>query len=202
MDEFSDFIYEAPNALAEDKCKYLIQYFEDNKNLHGHGVVGNNTVNKNVKNTTDVILNPNTTNDPKIHEIIAHINELFDIHTNIYFTKLKILYNVDAPKFFTTTYKMQKYYTNQGFFRNHTDFNAWSPGGTTADSGYRVFAYMFYLNTVDEGGTTSFFNHQSIKPDVGKLLFFPAEWFFMHGGNIPTSNDKYIITGCFNILNR
>jgi hypothetical protein len=201
MNEFSNFIYEAPNALDEDKCKYLIQYFEDNKHLHGDGMVGNYTVNRNIKYTTDIMFDPGTTNDPKINKIITHINQLFDIHTNIYFTKLKTLYNIDVPKFFTSTYKMQKYYTNQGFFRNHTDFNAWSPGINSARSGYRIFAYMFYLNTVDEGGTTSFFNHQSIKPEVGKLLFFPAEWFFMHGGNIPISNDKYIITGCFNISN-
>lgn len=196
MNEFSNFIYEAPNALDPDKCKYIIQYFENHENLHGLGTVGNFTVNKNVKNSTDLVFDRTNTNDPEITNIINHINELFDIHTNIYFTKLKTLYNIDIPKFYTKTYKVQKYYKNQGFFKNHTDFNAWS-GGTHGSAGYRVFAYMFYLNTVDEGGNTSFFNHQSIKPEVGKLVFFPAEWFFMHIGNIPISNDKYIITGCF-----
>jgi hypothetical protein len=54
---------------------------------------------------------------------------------------------------------------------------------------------MWYLNDVNEGGETLFFEKYSIKPQKGKIVIFPAEWFFQHKGKIPISNDKYIITG-------
>jgi hypothetical protein len=197
MNEFSNFIYETSNVLDEDKCKYIIQYFEENEHLQVDGTVGAGTIKKHLKSSSDLSLIMTQTNDPEITNIINHMHQLFDIHTNIYFTKLKTLYDIDIPKFYNTTYKVQKYYKNQGFFRNHNDFNAWCCNGIQQPAGYRLFAYIFYLNTVDEGGTTSFFNHQTVKPEVGKLIFFPAEWFFMHGGNIPISSNKYILTGCF-----
>jgi hypothetical protein len=34
-----------------------------------------------------------------------------------------------------------------------------------------------------------------VKPEAGKLLFFPATWTYPHRGMMPISNDKYIITG-------
>ena len=30
---------------------------------------------------------------------------------------------------------------------------------------------------------------------MGKLLIFPATWTYMHRGNVPISEDKYIVTG-------
>ena len=50
------------------------------------------------------------------------------------------------------------------------------------------------LNNVEEGGETLFEDFK-IKPMEGLLLFFPATWTYPHSGAMPTSNDKYIITG-------
>ena len=36
-----------------------------------------------------------------------------------------------------------------------------------------------------------------IKPKKGRLLIFPSTWTYIHGGNTPISNDKYIVTGWF-----
>jgi hypothetical protein len=60
---------------------------------------------------------------------------------------------------------------------------------------YRVFTYLWYLNTVTEGGETEFWGSYKIKPEAGKLILFPACWTFPHTGKMPISNDKYIITG-------
>ena len=60
----------------------------------------------------------------------------------------------------------------------------------------RIITFLWYLNTVEEGGETEFFNGRiSIKPEKGKLLLFPSTWTYIHRGNMPISNDKYILTG-------
>ena len=53
---------------------------------------------------------------------------------------------------------------------------------------------FFYLNTVEEGGETSFPNlEMKIKPKQGSVLCFPPLWMYPHLGEQPISNDKYII---------
>ena len=54
---------------------------------------------------------------------------------------------------------------------------------------------MFYLNDVKEGGETEFYHQKiKIKPKAGTLVLFPAGFTHTHKGNMPISNDKYIIT--------
>jgi hypothetical protein len=60
----------------------------------------------------------------------------------------------------------------------------------------RLLTFIWYLNTVENGGETEFFNGRiKIKPEKGKLLLFPSTWTYNHKGNIPISSDKYIVTG-------
>jgi len=54
---------------------------------------------------------------------------------------------------------------------------------------------LWYLNDVECGGETEFFGNYTIKPEAGKLVFFPSEWFFPHSGKKPVSNNKYVIAG-------
>jgi len=87
-----------------------------------------------------------------------------------------------------TGYKIQHYRKNEGHFTWH--FDALGPGGWD-----RQLAVIIYLNTVDEGGETSFYRQDlKIKPVAGDGLFFPTFWTHMHCGEIPKSGDKYIIS--------
>jgi 2OG-Fe(II) oxygenase superfamily len=87
-----------------------------------------------------------------------------------------------------TGYKIQHYGKNEGHFKWH--FDALGPGGWD-----RQLAVIIYLNTVDEGGETSFYRQDlKIKPVAGDALFFPTFWTHMHCGEIPRSGDKYIIS--------
>ena len=52
------------------------------------------------------------------------------------------------------------------------------------------------MNDIEEGGETYFYNGK-VKPEAGKLILFPATWTYNHKGNMPKSDDKYIITGWF-----
>jgi hypothetical protein len=65
----------------------------------------------------------------------------------------------------------------------------------------RLLTFIWYLNDVTDGGETEFINGK-IKPKTGKLLIFPSSWNYYHKGNMPLSNDKYIITGWIGIPNK
>ena len=59
----------------------------------------------------------------------------------------------------------------------------------------RAMAFTIYLNDVEEGGETEFL-YQSIrvKPKTGRIVIWPAGFPFVHRGNSPISNEKYLIT--------
>ena len=63
------------------------------------------------------------------------------------------------------------------------------------DALHRIMLFMFYLNDVEEGGETDFFyQNVSVKPKAGRMVIAPAYFTHTHRGNIPVSNDKYILT--------
>lgn len=63
------------------------------------------------------------------------------------------------------------------------------------DALHRMLLFMYYLNDVDEGGETEFFYQgRVIKPKAGRMVIAPGYFTHTHRGNIPTSNDKYILT--------
>lgn len=63
------------------------------------------------------------------------------------------------------------------------------------DALHRVLLFMFYLNDVEEGGETEFYyQNRSISPKAGRMVIAPGYFTHTHRGNIPISNDKYILT--------
>mgnify|MGYP006089659835 FL=1 len=61
---------------------------------------------------------------------------------------------------------------------------------------HRVFAWMTYLNDVEDGGATHFPHYDlTVQPEAGKTLIWPAEWNHAHAGQVLNSGVKYIITG-------
>ena len=85
-------------------------------------------------------------------------------------------------------YQIQKYIKYDGFYVWHNDVSIKN------QLSERIITFIFYLNDIEEGGETLFYNGK-VKPEAGKLLLFPATWTYNHKGNMPKSNDKYIITG-------
>lgn len=63
------------------------------------------------------------------------------------------------------------------------------------DALHRILLFMFYLNDVEEGGETDFYYQDlSIRPKAGRMVIAPAYFTHTHRGQIPRSNDKYILT--------
>jgi hypothetical protein len=87
-----------------------------------------------------------------------------------------------------SNYKIKMYEKGKGLFKWH--FDALGPGAWS-----RQLALIIYLNDVSEGGETAFyFQQMKVKPEAGFGILFPPFWTHMHCGNVPVSNDKYIIT--------
>lgn len=60
---------------------------------------------------------------------------------------------------------------------------------------HRILLFMYYLNDVEEGGETDFYYQDlSIRPKRGTMVIAPAYFTHTHRGNVPISNDKYILT--------
>ena len=67
----------------------------------------------------------------------------------------------------------------------------------------RCAVWSVYLNDVKEGGETEFlYQNIRVKPKEGSLLIFPANYTYMHRGNPPLKDAKYIITGWFEMLHQ
>lgn len=80
-------------------------------------------------------------------------------------------------------------------------YHAWHYEAADASSNDRFAVFTLYLNDVEDGGETEFL-HQSVrvKPSMGELCFFPAQYTHIHRGNPPLKETKYIITGWFNYM--
>lgn len=63
----------------------------------------------------------------------------------------------------------------------------------------RTLAFLWYLNTVEEGGETVFpVLGTRVAPKAGRLLMMPPHWMFEHVGEAPVSTDKYVLTSYLN----
>ena len=177
------------NLENNQLCKEITDFFENNKSLQKPGSSGRG-LNLKIKKTTDITIIPNDLKNPKFGIFKQYINELhkcfLDYQNQWHFLKTMIK-KVDIP-----TFNIQKYLRGDHFASVHSE-------RTTLSTLHRLFAWMTYLNDVEDGGQTNF-NHYGIKikPEIGKTLIWPAEWTHAHTGEILKGGTKYIITGWMN----
>lgn len=87
----------------------------------------------------------------------------------------------------------QKYACGEGGYPYWHSENYPQQGST--DALHRNLLFMFYLNDVSNGGETEFYyQDKKIRPKQGRMVIAPSGFTHTHRGNIPQSNDKYILT--------
>ena len=202
----NSFIREYKNSLSTELCHEIIQLFENEDENNKHAGCTVSGVDTNIKHTLDYCIYDRKTMNCK-NDLWMNIDNLLyselQNKLSLYITELnnEFLSNPDISynNFFKQTFltdtgfMIQKYTKNVGKYVYHTD-NYFD----NVLMRERVITYLWYLNDVDVGGTTEFLGGSyEIKPEKGKLIFFPSCWCFPHRGNMPISNDKYIITGWF-----
>ena len=130
--------------------------------------------------------------------ITAYVNKYKILGVNALDTDKELILTVDdirsrvRPLF---PDQLQKYKKSEGHY------NAWHcewSGNPQQPSIMRTLITMLYLNDVDEGGHTQFYNQNlNIQPKAGRLALFPAYFTHTHRGQTPISSDKYIITSMY-----
>ena len=174
------------NLENNNLCSNIINFFESNKDLQIPGASGLG-VDIKIKKTTDIVVKPIDLKNKKFEVLKKYIEELhkcfFDYQNQWPFLKT-MLKTVYIPSF-----NIQRYEKGDHFSSLHSE-------RTSLNTLHRLFAWMTYLNDVDDGGKTNF-NHYGlkIKPEIGKTLIWPSEWTHAHKGEILKSGKKYIVTG-------
>jgi len=107
----------------------------------------------------------------------------------------------DVEKIVTSGYRIKKYNKNSGYYNYHSDpawaevslgENRWRVGEGEYLSNIRFLSVIMYLNTVDDGGETTFpLIPIKIKPVKGRVAVFPTHWTYLHKAEPPMSSDKY-----------
>jgi hypothetical protein len=191
------FIVEFKDTLTPELCEKIIRRYEDEKDKHA-GVTSSG-LNTAIKDSTDYRIRLNT-NSELWKDVDVELYNILKIYLVQYIDSLnRQFYPDDDYRFFKkhilseNGFQLQKYTKNTGKFVYHHDFSA-----DYQRYRHRVIVYLWYLNTVDEGGETEFLGGKySVRPERGKLILFPATWTYPHMGKMPISDDKYIITGWF-----
>jgi hypothetical protein len=194
------YIYTNSHSINKELCIKIINMFE--KEDSKYDGITQSGLNKNVKDTTDYIIDNKDKKWSKIHNYLKeelhrnlkiyldnlNKNPIFDDKDEIY---RKYSY-FNGSTMMSKTFMVQKYKKQEGRYIFHHDYTGEINNNNMK---YRTITYLWYLNNVEEGGETEFSNNIKIKPEQGKLLLFPATWSYVHRGKMPISDDKYILTG-------
>ena len=174
------------NIENDELCKNIISFFQNNTNLHFQGM---SAAGKNLqsKNRTDISIRPDYLKDEKFALLKEYINELHKCYLD-YLKQWPFLKRM-ASKMDIGPFNIGEYLPGGHFGNVHSE-------RTSINTLHRLFAFMTYLNDVEDGGETKFSHYDiSIKPEIGKTIIWPAEWTHAHTGEILNSGKKYIITG-------
>ena len=169
-----------PKMFSKEECTGLIEWFEilDESNqlvqtkLEGHREFDEANLNDFREQTLKMQLD---------------VYKRFDDILEKYKQDVKIHEKALPEKSVWEELRIKRYRSGRGNFLDHVDVG-------DSISARRFLVFFVYLNDVAEGGGTEFPELDlTISPECGKLLVFPSIWTFLHRGNIPISNDKYIL---------
>lgn len=189
------YIVQYKHSLSEHVCKSIISKFNASTCKQDGVTIGG--LNKSIKDTSEVYINFGDPDWAEIENILHKelSSKVSDYYFNVYNHvddngNVTVLLNKEKILTDNKCFQIQKYDTCKGFYKYHSDNLIDYKNQRT-----RHITFIWYLNTVEEGGQTEFWGHYKIKPETGKLVIFPACWTYPHTGLMPISNDKYIITG-------
>jgi hypothetical protein len=199
------FIHRKYNLLSKDECIEFIDKFEKSslkiigksyKIENGEYIVMSDEemLKRKSKKSTDICFSRDFLDDEIAlnegwGELLENLHDrLFDALDEY---QSMFEYSETTNKIELQSYNLQKYLPNEGFYRWHCENPGFPPEIR------RCFAWMIYLNDVDDGGTEFLYQTHTEKAEVGKFVMWPAWWTHMHRGQISETKTKYILTGWF-----
>jgi len=180
--ESGSFIFECNNALPDFICDDVVARFETDSANHYQGRVGSEMLkNTSLKKTTDLA--------------ITGKDNWQDVHNNLFRSLSLALqsfrtnypYFTDLKRFRDLGYNVQRYQAGE--------YYDWHVDADSPPLAERQLVAIWYLNDVEQGGTTDFY-HQgiSVTPSKGKLILFPPFWTHQHRAATVEQGVKYIAT--------
>jgi prolyl 4-hydroxylase len=179
MINLNDLIQIHDDVLDPELCSRFIQTFDDNTEYHE--VIDNDKKPSFTQlNITELSKNSESTNS--IHKLILSKTLEYKVK---YYESIDVRVFPDKNNF--EYFRIKKYNNNgEDFFDTHVDI-------MDHESSRRYLSFLYYLNDVEQGGET-IFQDLTIHPKCGRLVIFPPMWMYPHRGNIPISDNKYILT--------
>jgi len=163
-------------TISEKICDELLDYYKNNNEYKFER--------PDIKNTKEVHFFNDSNNT---------IIKVFFKNLAVCAKKYLDKYNIKDSVTTSITNKIQHYKPKTGFDWLHYE----------RDTKYknRQLVYMLYLNTVnDKGGTEFPFQNITLSANKGKLVIWPAEFTHPHKGIVSPTEEKYIVTGWFEIV--
>jgi len=187
-----EYIYEAHDIIPHALCEEIIEKFENDLDTYkGRIGIGEQDVNEELKKTRDLCIY----DKPEWKSMYEQIERYLAVGIHKYFEYLfhgpfggitcfiRDTFRDDTDNINVSGLQVQRYKVGD-FFNWHVD----SLSGVN-----RIFAFIIYLNEND--GCTEFLNGKKVKPEPGKIVFFPTTWTYPHRGQEIKVGTKYIITG-------
>ena len=215
-----DFIRVIDEAIPQSLCEQLINTFERSQHLTPGRTGGG--VNEAMKKSTDVSISRHQEFQQLNQQVLQHTTQhIFEYFKDFHFaligpialtmadptTKAPVALTdenfetLGAPKlpalvehlFRLGDINAQRYTAGEGGYPYWHSENY--PQQGSVEPLHRNLLFMFYLNDVEEGGETEFYyQKEKIKPKAGRMVIAPSGFTHTHRGNVPVSNDKYILT--------
>ena len=165
----------------------IVEFYENNPNLHHDAVSGAGKNNEIVKSRDISLFISDFVSDE--HEVffklLNHLKGSFKHYKENMNYISNMFSEMNCNEFIIKKYLKDDHYQK------------WHCERSNLKTSDRAFAWMIYLNTVNNGGETDFYYYnKSIKPKEGLTLIWPADWTHLHRGNT-VIDTKYIITGMF-----
>jgi hypothetical protein len=171
-------------SIAIDKSIEWFEKEEKQKNSFDRLSQGHT---ENCKKDTSVVLHFKQ-NDGWLQEIPGLVeNLMFAVGIYLERVPLKSYLNYEDLEF--NTMKIQKTLPGEGYHMWHVE------ASDNLELLKRVIAFSVYLNDVEDGGETEFlYQSVRVKPVKGRIAIWPAFFPYVHRGNPPLKNEKYILT--------
>jgi prolyl 4-hydroxylase len=169
-------------------CDDLIDFF-NKSDSKVKGKIGGG-LNIKIKDSLDLQLNINLIPEHKILQ--SYFEELSKI-IELYKTKYKFCDEIIDRWGVEYDFNIQKYQPTQGYHQWHCE-------KASINTSKRHLVYMTYLNDVKKGGETEWYYQKfKVKPEKGLTFIWGSDWTFTHKGHTTIDEDKYIITGWYEL---
>ena len=183
-----DFIGTFDGFIPKEICESLINIFEKEQQYQ------KNTFNRKqgegasskIKNDVSMLLSRDSTGEN--YELLVKLLASFRECLNIYINETDYLDYTGIKELHFTLNKIQKTVPSGGYHIWHVERDYSRICG-------RALVYTIYLNDISEGGETEFlFQKTRVAPKQGRVCIFPAQFPYVHRGNPPLKENKYIVT--------